>query len=195
MARRARVLVPSVLLLAGSAAILAGVAVTGSSRPARAENNPAPPAAKPLETPLAKPDPWDDPVGPLADNSACLACHGNYREEELVALHAKSNVGCVKCHGESLAHRNDENHAAPPDKMYPAASIDKACADCHDYHDASARTVLTRWRERCSEKTDPATVVCTDCHGQHRLAHRTVRWNKETRGLIPGATPPAAPMP
>lgn len=192
MPQRLRTLLPLAVLLSGSLLLLGSV--SSPQRSARAQEKPAPlkplkidrsaPLLLPSAAPAPQPDPWDGPVGPLADNSSCFVCHGNYSEEELATTHAKSNVGCIKCHGESLAHRNDENNTTPPDTMYPASAIDSACLDCHDDHDASARDVLARWRERCPEKTDPATVVCTDCHGHHRLTRRTVRWNKETKELI-----------
>jgi formate-dependent nitrite reductase cytochrome c552 subunit len=120
-------------------------------------------------------------------------CHTNYQEEEMVTQHAVENVGCVKCHGDSLAHRNDENNTTPPDKMYPLTSIDRACMECHETHDAPARKVLARWRERCPAKNDPTLIVCTDCHGEHRLKHRTVRWDKATGKLLMEPQDPAKP--
>ncbi len=128
----------------------------------------------------------DQPSESLADNSACFVCHGNYDEEELVLIHAREEIGCVECHGESFAHRNDEDNITPPDVMYWAERIDPKCQECHEEHDVAARKVLTRWQERCPEKTDAAQVVCTDCHGHHRLARRTVRWEKKTGKLIVG---------
>jgi formate-dependent nitrite reductase cytochrome c552 subunit len=123
----------------------------------------------------------------MADNSACFVCHGNYDEEELALLHAKEEIGCVDCHGDSFDHRNDEDNVTPPDVMYWPARIDEACQECHDTHDVSAREVLKRWQERCPEKRDYKQVVCTDCHGYHRLQRRTVRWNKKTGELIVNA--------
>jgi hypothetical protein len=120
----------------------------------------------------------------MADNSACFVCHVNYDEEPFALWHAKADVGCVKCHGDSFAHRNDEDNTTPPDKMYPADRIERLCDKCHETHDAPAARVITRWQKRCPEKTDPSTIVCTDCHGQHRLAVRTVKWNKKTGELI-----------
>jgi hypothetical protein len=68
--------------------------------------------------------------------------------------------------------------------MYVPEAIDKACGECHDTHDVSAREVLARWRDRGLDQKDVAQIVCTDCHGQHRLKSRTVRWNKRTGALI-----------
>jgi hypothetical protein len=121
-----------------------------------------------------------------ADNSACYVCHGNYDGEELALIHAKEDVGCDECHGESIDHRNDEDNITPPDVMYPADTIDEKCEECHDTHDVPATKVIARWQKRCPSKTDASELVCTDCHGQHRLKQRTVRWDKKTRKLIIG---------
>lgn len=127
----------------------------------------------------------------LRINEACYVCHGNYREEPMAVDHARNDVSCMKCHGPSLAHRNDEDNITPPDKMYSMAKIEAGCqADCHDTHDAPAREVLKRWQERCPQKTDFAQIVCTDCHGFHRLARRTVRWDKDTGALLMRASNP-----
>lgn len=137
-----------------------------------------------LDEPKAKPEvnPGD---GPMADNSACHVCHTNYQEETLAVEHARANVGCMKCHGVSNAHRNDENNTTPPDTMYPTAKIESMCGECHDTHDAPAKKVLARWKERCPAK-DIAQAICTDCHGEHRLKLRTVQWDKRTGKLLVG---------
>ena len=134
------------------------------------------------ETPKEKPA--KKPTGPVADNIACLCCHTNYEEEELVTQHVNDNVGCIDCHGKSYAHRDDEDNITPPDVMYWPQKIDPKCQECHEDHDAPAKKVIARWQERCPQKTDPGTLVCTDCHGQHRLKFRTVWWDKKTRKLI-----------
>jgi hypothetical protein len=118
------------------------------------------------------------------DNFACFVCHGNYEEEELVVAHGKKKVGCIDCHGESHAHRNDEDNVTPPDKMYAPEGIDKMCGGCHKKHDVAAAEVIARWQERCPAKTNPKAIICTDCHGRHRLKFRTVWWDKKTRKLI-----------
>ena len=165
------------------------------------------PAGKPAEKPKAPPPLkvdrnapllLDAPVekktsdkakGPKADNHACHVCHTNYQDEWLAVTHANANVGCVKCHGESIAHRNDENNITPPDTMYPNAGIDSACVKCHETHDAPARKVVARYLERCSAKKSSDQLVCTDCHGEHRLKLRSVRWDKATGKLITAGEP------
>ena len=118
-----------------------------------------------------------------ADNSACFVCHVNYSEEGLAVNHARHDIGCVACHGDSFAHRNDENNTTPPDKLVANDAIGKVCGECHDSHDVDAKSVIARWQKKGIEK-DVASIVCTDCHGDHRLKVRTVRWNKKTGELL-----------
>ena len=127
----------------------------------------------------------------LAENQPCFVCHVNYQEEVLASGHAKGGISCVKCHGDSFAHRNDENNTTPPDIMVPAEGIEPLCVTCHMMHDVPAAKVIARWQERCPDKQDPLTIVCTDCHGQHRLKVRTVQWDKKTRTLLPTKPEPA----
>ncbi len=122
---------------------------------------------------------------PLADNSACQVCHMNYAEEPLAVQHAKAHVGCVNCHGDSFAHRNDENNTTPPDKIFAAEKVDSLCQQCHEQnHNAPAKKVVERWLGLEPGKKTPQNLICTDCHGKHRLAIRTVRWDKNTRKLL-----------
>jgi len=141
------------------------------------------------ESPAKKPT-AADPKKPMADNSACFVCHGNFQEESMAAVHAKENVSCAKCHGDSLEHRNDENNITAPEKMYPQARIDSACRQCHEEHNASARKVITLFQARFPQNTDPKKVLCTDCHGEHRLKVRSVYWDKSTGKLL-GRNPEA----
>jgi len=201
----------AVLALGAAIYVAGGVGPTdlgGASSAAAADPSPAQAAPKPGGLPPLKVDrsapllldeaaPKKRPskgTGPMADNNSCYVCHTNYQDEEMVAVHAENDVGCIKCHGESLAHRNDENNTTPPDKMYPTEAIDASCASCHDEHIAPARKVLARWQERCPAKTNPADVLCTDCHGDHRLKLRTVRWDKKTGRLLPGGKPEPRPV-
>ena len=119
-----------------------------------------------------------------ADNSSCFVCHGNYQEESMAVAHALADVGCVKCHGNSFAHRNDEDNVTPPDTMYAEADIAANCANCHETHNAPAAKVIAKWQARCPVKTNPTELLCTDCHGEHRLKFRTVWWDKKTGKLV-----------
>ncbi|MBE0536963.1 MAG: hypothetical protein IH624_14970 [Phycisphaerae bacterium] len=119
-----------------------------------------------------------------ADNSHCLVCHANYRQESLAVRHARAEMGCVVCHGESFAHRNDENNTTPPERMFARDVIDDACGKCHKGHDVAPGKVIARFRKRGLDASDAGTVVCTDCHGDHRLKVRSVLWNKKTGELL-----------
>jgi hypothetical protein len=134
------------------------------------------------DAPAAK-DAAKTPRGPVADNESCYCCHTNYREESFVVSHANGDVGCIKCHGESLPHRNDEDNVTPPDIMIAPDGIEKNCQKCHDSHDAPADKVIARWQEKCPARTSPKELLCLDCHGEHRLRFRTIWWDKKTGKL------------
>jgi len=119
-----------------------------------------------------------------SENTACFVCHANYRTEFLVSRHAQANIGCVNCHGESTAHRNDENNTTAPEKIYAADKIESFCQKCHQSHDVSPAKVVARWLERNPDKTDAGQIICTDCHGDHRMKIRTVIWDKKTGKLL-----------
>ena len=116
-----------------------------------------------------------------AKNATCYVCHANYAEEELAQRHAENDIGCTNCHGESTAHKNDENHLTPPDKMYAASEIDGACGKCHTGHDVPAIKVIRRWKERIGDtKSD---VLCGECHESHDFpAAKVVRKWQEKSG-------------
>jgi hypothetical protein len=118
------------------------------------------------------------------ENTACFVCHANYRSEALANRHAGANVGCAGCHGQSFAHRNDENNTTPPEKMYSADKINSFCQSCHNSHDVPPDKIVARWTERNPDKTDPDNIVCTDCHGDHRMKVRTIIWDKKTGKLL-----------
>jgi hypothetical protein len=68
-------------------------------------------------------------------NPFCLACHGNFEEEDLVFKHKIAGIGCERCHGESQRHRSDEANITPPEIMYPRAKINPTCMMCHPRED------------------------------------------------------------
>lgn len=122
--------------------------------------------------------------GPGADNFACLVCHANYSDEALAENHARVQMGCADCHGQSQAHREDEENITPPDRMYARDDVNSFCSHCHRTHDVAPAQVVARWHERDLD-VKPAQAVCTDCHGHHRLNVRTVRWDEDTGELLP----------
>ena len=53
-----------------------------------------------------------------ADNSFCLVCHANYKQEKLVRVHETQGIGCETCHGISDKHSEDEDSLIPPDILF-----------------------------------------------------------------------------
>lgn len=138
-----------------------------------------------MDAPLLLDEPTEaEEVSTSGKNTACLVCHANYTSEALAVRHAEANVGCVNCHGESFAHKNDENNTTPPETMFPTDRIDSFCRGCHTTHDVSPREIVARWLKRGSNKADPGELACTDCHGNHRMRVRTVIWDKTSGKLL-----------
>jgi hypothetical protein len=105
-----------------------------------------------------------DPMGP---NGACYVCHMTFVREELAKTHLARKVTCVKCHGLSAKHANDEDiGATKPDRPYTREQINAMCRKCHKRHDVPPEDLVARWVER---KLTQTPAVCTDCHGTHRL--------------------------
>ena len=113
--------------------------------------------------------------GPMADNSRCFVCHMNYMQEDIAVTHARADMGCAHCHGESDAHIADESWAwgengTPPGIMYPRAKINPFCMGCHPAGKIDAEQHKPLFTGTGEKK------YCTDCHGNHRLAHRKCKW-------------------
>ena len=127
------------------------------------------------EAPLLLDDGAGTPAGPVADNARCHVCHLNYITEDLAVVHAKANIGCAKCHGESDAHIADESWAnngngTAPEIMYPKDKINPACQKCHPQAEVDEDEHADFFAGVTKEK------VCTDCHGKHRLTERKCKW-------------------
>ena len=125
----------------------------------------APDSAK--AAPDAKAEPAEE-TDPLGANAACYVCHITFIKEELSKTHLAAKVGCVKCHGLSAKHANDEDiGATKPDITYKRNQVDAACKKCHEDHDVPAAKVIGRL---VSRRLPASTVpVCTDCHGMHKI--------------------------
>jgi hypothetical protein len=109
-----------------------------------------------------------------ADNSRCHVCHINYTQDSLAITHAKADMGCATCHGESDEHIADESWASggngtAPDKMYPKDKVIPFCLGCH-----KAETLPVTEHEVVL--VGDTIKVCTDCHGNHRLPKRRCKW-------------------
>ena len=117
----------------------------------------------------------DEAAGPQADNSRCFVCHINYMEEDIAVTHAKVNMGCNYCHGESDEHIADESWASggngtAPDTMFPKPKINPFCMGCH-----TKDKIETVQHQPLFANMDK--MVCTDCHGKHRITTpRKCKW-------------------
>jgi len=112
---------------------------------------------------------------PVADNSRCFVCHANYLDEKIAVTHARANIGCARCHGESDAHIADESwgsggNGTAPDTMYPKEKINPSCMRCH------TKDKIDTPQHKPVFATDTEKKVCTDCHGDHRLTVRRCKW-------------------
>lgn len=193
-----------VALLVFGASVFISCTSTIESEPAEAKTASAvgdtsedtggpPPLVVDMNTPLLLDEPTEEEVAVAktkasVENTACFVCHANYRSEFLAGYHAGVNIDCVHCHGESTAHRNDENNTTPPEIMYPAEKIDSFCQGCHSTtHDISPKKIIIHWFEHLKEEANPS---CSGCHKEDDVppAKVVARWKE--RGLDKAQTDP-----
>jgi len=145
------------LALGAIFALLACAAPRGSDPAAGGESAPAEAGDSP------------ERIDPMSVNATCYVCHMTFIREEISKTHFKEKVTCIKCHGLSADHANDEDiGATKPDVMYKRDQVDAMCSECHQEHDAPAVEVIARFVERKLSPQSPA--ICTDCHGEHKIA-------------------------
>jgi hypothetical protein len=105
------------------------------------------------------------------DNSLCLLCHSNLREEELVTTHLAQGITCAHCHGISYEHMDDETSRTKPDILFGRAEIAAFCSRCHGEHEAPEKVAafLDEWngKTRPNGRLILRQAMCTDCHGEH----------------------------
>ena len=138
--------------------------------------NTEPPLLVDSEPLLLEDNPVNSSVGTMPANSRCHVCHINYVNEDLAITHARVNIGCAQCHGESDAHIDDESWSwggkgTPPDLMYAPEKINPFCMGCHSKH-----KINTARHSDVLAGKDPKHKTCTDCHGDHRLTRRQIKW-------------------
>jgi hypothetical protein len=162
MALRLRQALLAGLVASLLAATLGGFRALEAEDPDRSAGVAQPPSAP---SPAEEPPLEADPLGP---NGACYVCHTTFVKEELAKVHLVEKIACVKCHGLSDKHANDENvGATKPDIMFKRHEVDASCQKCHDTHDVPATQVIARFVERGLSAKN--VVICTDCHGTHRI--------------------------
>lgn len=109
-----------------------------------------------------------DETNPLGVNAACYVCHIPFVKEELSKVHLKAKVTCIKCHGLSAGHANDEDvGATKPDVVFKRRQVDAMCGECHQEHDVPARQIVARFIQR--RLSPESAAVCTDCHNTHKI--------------------------
>jgi len=108
------------------------------------------------------------------DNSLCLLCHANFRDETLVTTHLQRGITCAHCHGISYEHMDDETSRTKPDLLFGRAQVAGLCRRCHSEHQQPEK--VAAFLEDWKSKTRPngrlilRQAMCTDCHGEHALA-------------------------
>ena len=105
------------------------------------------------------------------DNSLCLLCHANFKQETLVAAHIKEGITCAHCHGISYEHMDDETSRTKPDIMFGRAEVEPFCGRCHGEHSQTEKVAqfLAEWKTktRPNGRVILQQATCTDCHGEH----------------------------
>jgi hypothetical protein len=115
-----------------------------------------------------QPGEGEDRIDPTSVNAACYVCHMTFVREPISKIHFKAKVTCIKCHGLSAGHANDEDvGATKPDVIFARNQIVPMCMKCHKHHDVPSAAVVARFIERKLSPEVPP--VCTDCHGKHRI--------------------------
>ena len=117
-----------------------------------------------------------------SDNSLCVLCHANFREEELVTVHLPHGVTCAVCHGVSFEHMNDETSRTKPDILFGRAQVAPFCTRCHGPHadPEKVQAFLTEWKgkARPNGRLILKQAMCTDCHGVHAIPSTPVLTGK-----------------
>jgi hypothetical protein len=97
-------------------------------------------------------------------NDRCYECHIDFKGEDLVADHEKAGVTCVRCHGHSQPHIDDEVRATPADVTFRKKAMRVFCLTCHDpatYRKGTMHAVED------AKPSDAKRRTCAQCHGDH----------------------------
>jgi hypothetical protein len=133
----------------------------------RDEPSDSPVSTQPLKTETTSPvnlEDTDATATELVDENpfaGCDMCHIDIVDELAGTKHEAEGVGCIKCHGPSRSHTQDENNEVKPDMVFVREDIDMFCSGCHQCSRPPATAPST--------KPLSAQMVCTDCHGVHKI--------------------------
>lgn len=108
-----------------------------------------------------------------SENTLCVVCHVDLKKEPISVVHDADDITCMKCHGPSTAHMQDEMLMTKPDLLFGRTEVVPMCMECHDDHEDpdAVDAFLEQWRGRHRENGRAITddAVCTDCHGAHNI--------------------------
>jgi len=98
-------------------------------------------------------------------NAVCMECHIDFEEEEIVVVHGSRGVTCVRCHGPSRAHMEDEIRRTKADVTFRGRAMRPFCLTCHEPGEHRRVT------KHAAELARPPARrrACTACHGEHKL--------------------------
>ncbi|MBK9169815.1 MAG: hypothetical protein IPM24_20470 [Bryobacterales bacterium] len=118
------------------------------------------------------------PVAAQEAHEICASCHKLQATDFQSHPHAKQQINCGTCHGESETH-SSTNGGSPPDRVPAGYELPAECGACHTdaQKDYSASkhgvTVLARGQKLAAH--------CGTCHGVHAprtLAQMKVQCNR-----------------
>jgi len=110
------------------------------------------------------------PAAAARTNRVCYECHIDFQGEELGAVHEKAGVSCVRCHGPSKPHMDDEVRKTPPDAVFRGAAMRVFCLACHD---PVEHLEVAAHAAEAARPPDAKRRACTACHGEHQLIDTT----------------------
>jgi hypothetical protein len=98
-------------------------------------------------------------------NARCTECHLDFLEEGLTLTHQRAGVPCVRCHGHSQPHIDDEVRKTKADVTFRGPAMKVFCLTCHDPRDHHSQA------DHAANATLPPArrKACTQCHGEHEL--------------------------
>ena len=105
------------------------------------------------------------PAAAAKANARCTECHLDFLDEGLTVAHQGAGVTCVRCHGHSQPHIDDEVRETKPDATFRGQAMAVFCLTCHEPagHAAIAAHAANLRGEPAKRK------ACTQCHGEHKL--------------------------
>ena len=119
-----------------------------------------------------------DETDPLGANAACYVCHMTFVKEELSKTHLRAEITCVRCHGLSAGHANDEDiGATPPDISFKRDQVDAMCLKCHESHDIGPKEVVAG-PALPKGGAGKYPLVCSDCHGTHKINYHILTYGE-----------------